>query len=119
MCGPPGEVLVLGEDSPRFRAMAGRGPVLFDRLDSESAERIARRPGGQELTGGYTSFLAMPLVARGAVVGCATFGRAPRGPAHRGPSLPVVQAGVMIAPPSGAGVPWPVPGEDEPRGLRG
>ena len=78
---PPGEVLALDEDSPMFRAMAGRGPVLFDHLDRESAERISRRPGGRELTVGYTSFLAMPLVARGAVVGCATFGRAPRGPA--------------------------------------
>jgi serine phosphatase RsbU (regulator of sigma subunit) len=78
---PPGEVLALDEDSPRFRAMADRSPVLFDHLDRESAERIARRPGGRELTIGYTSFLAMPLVARGAVIGCATFGRAPRGPA--------------------------------------
>src|SRR5260370_1005392 len=78
---PPGEVLALAEDSPRFRAMADRGPVLFSHLDRESAERIARRPGGRELAIGYTSFLAMPLIARGAVVGCATFGRAPRGPA--------------------------------------
>jgi serine phosphatase RsbU (regulator of sigma subunit) len=81
----PGEVIVLDEDSPSFRAMAGSGPVLFDRLDGESAERIARHPGGRELTSGYTSFLAMPLIARGAVVGCATFGRAadsrPFGPA--------------------------------------
>jgi serine phosphatase RsbU (regulator of sigma subunit) len=77
----PGEVLIVGEDSPSFRAMAGRGPVLFDRLDDETAERIARRPGGSELTVGYVSFLAMPLVARGAVVGCVTFGRAAGRPA--------------------------------------
>jgi len=77
----PGEAIVLGEDSPMFRAMAGRGPVLFDRLDAETAERIARRPGGRELTVGYTSFLAMPLIARGAVVGCATFGRSACRPA--------------------------------------
>jgi serine phosphatase RsbU (regulator of sigma subunit) len=75
-----GEVLVVGEDSPSFAAMAGHGPVVFDRLDAESAERIARRPGGREFTAGHASFLAMPLVARGAVVGCATFGRAPAGP---------------------------------------
>ncbi len=74
----PGEAIVLGEDSPGFRAMAGRGPVLFDRLDAETAERIARRPGGRDLTAGYTAFLAMPLIARGAVVGCATFGQARR-----------------------------------------
>jgi serine phosphatase RsbU (regulator of sigma subunit) len=77
----PGEAIVLGEDTPRFRAMAGRGPVLFDRLDAETAERIARRPGGRELTAGYTSFLAMPLIARGTVVGCTTFGRSARRPA--------------------------------------
>jgi hypothetical protein len=78
---PPGEVHALAPDSARFRAMADRGPVLFDQLDPESAARIARRPGGRELTAGYTSFLAMPLAARGAVVGCATFGRAPGVPA--------------------------------------
>jgi Stage II sporulation protein E (SpoIIE)/GAF domain len=78
---PPGEVLVLDGDSPRFHAMSDRGPVVFDRLDSESARRIARRPGGPERNVGFTSFLAMPLVARGAVVGCATFGRTPGGPA--------------------------------------
>jgi serine phosphatase RsbU (regulator of sigma subunit) len=76
----PGEAIVLAEDSLRFRAMAGRGPVLFDRLDAETAERLARRPGGRELTVGYTSFLAMPLIARGAVVGCATFERSARRP---------------------------------------
>jgi serine phosphatase RsbU (regulator of sigma subunit) len=61
--------------------MATGGPVLFDRLDSETAERIGRRPGGRAIAAGYTSFLAMPLIARGVVVGCATFGRAPASPA--------------------------------------
>ena len=78
---PPGAVIVIGEDSPSFRAMAGSCPVLFDRLDAETAGRLARHPGGSELTAGDTSFLAMPLIARGAVVGCATFGRAARRPA--------------------------------------
>jgi serine phosphatase RsbU (regulator of sigma subunit) len=82
---PPGEAIVIGEDSPSFRAMAGRGPVLYGRLDTETAQRIARHPGTRELTTSYTSFLAMPLIARGTVVGCATFGRAavrpPFGPA--------------------------------------
>jgi serine phosphatase RsbU (regulator of sigma subunit) len=61
--------------------MAAGGPVLFDHLDGETVERIGRHPGGREVTAGYTSFLAMPLIARGAVVGCATFGRAPASPA--------------------------------------
>jgi serine phosphatase RsbU (regulator of sigma subunit) len=73
---PPGAVIVIGEDSPSFRAMAGSCPVLFGRLDAETGERLARHPGGRELTAGDASFLAMPLIARGAVVGCATFGRA-------------------------------------------
>ena len=45
------------------------------------AERLARRPGATEIAAGYRSFLAMPLIARGAVVGCATFGRSPASPA--------------------------------------
>ena len=71
----PGEVIVFSAESPSFRAMTQRNPVLFDELDAESAERIARRPGGQEMFAPYTSFLAVPLVARGLVLGCATFAR--------------------------------------------
>jgi hypothetical protein len=71
----PGEVLVFGAESPGYQAMTKRGPVLYDELDAESAERIARRPGGQEMFARYTSFLAVPLVARGVVLGCATFAR--------------------------------------------
>jgi len=72
----PGEVLVFAGDSPSFRAMTAGRPVPFASLDRESAERIARRPGGREFTATYTSFLAVPLVARGTVLGCATFARA-------------------------------------------
>jgi hypothetical protein len=77
----PGEVLVFGACSPSFRAMRARSPVLFDRLDAETAERIARRPGGRELAAGYGSFLAVPLMARGTILGCATFGRPAGSPA--------------------------------------
>jgi serine phosphatase RsbU (regulator of sigma subunit) len=76
----PGEVLVFGDDVPSSRAMLTRSPVLFDRLDDESAERIARRPGGRDLASSYASYLSVPLVARGVVLGCATFGRAPQSP---------------------------------------
>ena len=72
---PPGEVLVLGEDSACFRAMAASCPVLCDYLDGAIAEQIGRYPGGPEIVASYTSFLAVPLAARGAVVGCAVFGR--------------------------------------------
>jgi hypothetical protein len=77
---PPAEVLVFAEDSPHAQAMAAGRPVLYDHLDGEVVDRIASRPGGQQLTTSYTSFLAVPLVARGTVVGCATFGRLPASP---------------------------------------
>ncbi len=64
---PPGEVVVLAADSLRSQAMATGTPVLFS--------------GGPKIAAGCTSFLAMPLIARGAVVGCAVFGRAPASPA--------------------------------------
>jgi hypothetical protein len=64
---PAGEVVVLSADSLRSQAMATGQPVLFS--------------GGQKIAAGCTSFLAMPLIARGVVVGCAVFGRAPASPA--------------------------------------
>jgi Stage II sporulation protein E (SpoIIE)/GAF domain len=64
---PPGEVVVLDMDSLRSQAMATGKPVLS--------------PDGPRTAVGCTSFLAMPLIARGAVVGCAVFGRAPASPA--------------------------------------
>jgi hypothetical protein len=77
----PGEVLAFGVDTPRARAMTTGGPVLFDQLDGESAERLGRHPRGREIASSYNSFLAMPLIARGIVVGCATFCRTPASPA--------------------------------------
>ncbi len=71
----PGEVLIFGTDSPSYRAMTSRSPILYDRLDDESAERIARQPGGETIITSYSSFLAVPLVARGTVLGSVTFGR--------------------------------------------
>jgi len=64
---PAGEVVVLGADSLRSQAMATCKPVLSS--------------GGPKIVVGCTSFLTMPLIARGAVVGCAVFGRAPTSPA--------------------------------------
>ncbi len=77
----PGEVLVLGPGTPSSRAMATGEPVRFDHLDDETAAWVARRPGGRQMAAGYASWLAMPLIARGVVVGCAIFGRTPAGPA--------------------------------------
>jgi hypothetical protein len=78
---PPGEILVLGPDEPGARTMATGEPILFDRLDGETTARIARTPGAREILGGYTSWLATPLIARGVVVGCAIFARSPASPA--------------------------------------
>ena len=91
----PGETLVIGQDSPWLRAMASRRPVVFDRLDAETADRIARHPGGRELASGYASFLAVPLLARDAVVGCAAFGRSASRPAF-GPA-DITAAGDLAA----------------------
>jgi GAF domain-containing protein len=81
----PGEVFVFGPDSPSCQAMATGGAVLYDQMDSADADRIGSLPGGRQITTSYASFLAVPLIARGMIVGCATFGRAPGRPAfHQG-----------------------------------
>jgi serine phosphatase RsbU (regulator of sigma subunit) len=76
----PGEVIVWGPDTPGCRAMASGAPILFDQLDGETAQRLTRYPGAAELAAGYTSRMAIPLIARGVVVGCAIFGRGPASP---------------------------------------
>ncbi|HEY2576112.1 MAG TPA: GAF domain-containing SpoIIE family protein phosphatase [Streptosporangiaceae bacterium] len=77
----PGEVIVLGPDTHGCRAMATAEPVVSSQLDQESAERFARYRSAGEITASYTSFLAVPLIARGMVVGCAVFSRVPASPA--------------------------------------
>lgn len=71
----PGEVVVLGPESSSLRAMVTRQPTVTDHLDPDTAERLTRHRGDQQAVASFTSFLAMPLAARGAVVGSATFGR--------------------------------------------
>jgi hypothetical protein len=76
-----GEVLVFAPETPAYQAMATGRPVMFDELDTESTEWLRQRPGGLELVAGYASYLAMPLAARGSVIGCAVFARIPASPA--------------------------------------
>jgi serine phosphatase RsbU (regulator of sigma subunit) len=76
----PGEVLVFDGASPSFRAMSTGQPVRSDHLGQETVDRLTRRPGGHQIAAGYTTFLAVPLAARGLVLGCATFARAPGDP---------------------------------------
>ena len=76
----PGEVMVFDGASPSFRAMSTGQPVRSDHLGQETVDRLTRRPGGHQIAAGYTTFLAVPLAARGLVLGCATFARAPGDP---------------------------------------
>jgi hypothetical protein len=76
----PGEVLVFDGTSPSFRAMSTGQPVRSGHLGRETVEGLTRRPGGHQIAAGYTTFLAVPLAARGLVLGCATFARAPGDP---------------------------------------
>jgi Stage II sporulation protein E (SpoIIE)/GAF domain len=71
----PGEVVVLGPESLSLRAMVTGQPAVSEQLDSGTVERLSRQPGVLGVLAGFTSFLAMPLAAHGAVVGSATFGR--------------------------------------------
>lgn len=75
-----GDVVLFGPQAAGCRAMATGQPVLFDELDAESVERLSRHHRGKEVAASYSSFLAMPLAARGAVIGCAIFARAPASP---------------------------------------
>jgi serine phosphatase RsbU (regulator of sigma subunit) len=84
-----GEVLVLGPGTPGSRAMNTATPVLFDRVDSETAQRLARQHGSAQKSDRYTSYLAMPLIARGAIVGCAIFGREQASPAFNSGDIAV------------------------------
>ncbi|HLI38181.1 MAG TPA: GAF domain-containing SpoIIE family protein phosphatase [Streptosporangiaceae bacterium] len=85
---PAGEVVVFSPGTPGFQVMATAQPVLFDRLDRQSAERLGRRPGGSEMAAHFTSFLAMPLSAGGTVVGCLMLGRTAASPPFTPGDLP-------------------------------
>jgi serine phosphatase RsbU (regulator of sigma subunit) len=72
---PVGEVVSVGPDSHVAQAITTGKPIMFDSLDGHSAERLTRRAGGTEVISGYSSFLAMPLIARDTVIGCMMFAR--------------------------------------------
>jgi serine phosphatase RsbU (regulator of sigma subunit) len=76
----PGEVLVFGEDSPISRAMETGRPVLYRHLDDRTVQRLAASSAGRAIAAGFASFLAVPLIARGLVVGCVIFARAAGSP---------------------------------------
>jgi len=72
---PIGEVLAFGPGTPHARVMSGTVALRFDQLDAETAERIGRHPAGRAAAARFTSYLAVPLLARGVVLGCVTFAR--------------------------------------------
>jgi Stage II sporulation protein E (SpoIIE) len=71
----PGEVVFLSPESSSVRAMVTGQPTVSDRLDPDIVERLTRHGANQRIVTAFTSVLAMPLAARGAVMGSATFGR--------------------------------------------
>jgi hypothetical protein len=73
---PVGEVLAFGPGTPHAQVMSGPAALRFDQLDAETAERIGRHPAGRAAAARFTSYLAVPLLARGVVLGCVTFARA-------------------------------------------
>jgi hypothetical protein len=83
----PGEVLIFGPGSPSYEAMTSLNPVVSGRLDKETAQRLARRPGARDVAASYTSFLAVPLAARDVVLGCLTFARTAAAPGFAPPDI--------------------------------
>ncbi|MCW2904443.1 MAG: Serine phosphatase RsbU regulator of sigma subunit-like protein [Streptosporangiaceae bacterium] len=77
---PIDEVSVYPAWTPYAQAMATRRSVLFGRLDSELAKEIAQQVCGREMVSELlhqTSFLVVPLKARGEVLGFVVLARRP------------------------------------------
>jgi serine phosphatase RsbU (regulator of sigma subunit) len=72
---PAGEVLLFPADSPVARAMDAGRPVVYRELGEDTVRQLGASPAGRALAAGYVSFLAVPLIARGVVVGCVIFAR--------------------------------------------
>lgn len=77
---PADEVIAFSDGTPHARCVTRLCPVVFDQVDGETSERIRQRAGGDEILSSYSEFLAVPLMARGSVVGLAVFARTPRRP---------------------------------------
>lgn len=76
----PGEVLFFGPGTPAGQAIATGEAALFREWDRETAERIFLRPGA-DVMAYYASFLIVPLLGRGEVIGAIAFGRTLASPA--------------------------------------
>jgi hypothetical protein len=76
---PPGEVIAFAADSPCARCVNSGRPVVFPEPDGQTLEQV--RPDGREVLACYTSFLAVPMVARDTVTGFLVLARSPAAPA--------------------------------------
>ncbi|MGI5486565.1 ATP-binding SpoIIE family protein phosphatase [Microtetraspora malaysiensis] len=80
---PLDEVTAYPSELPHAQCMATGMPLMYPQLDAETARLIG---GGLDRESAVaalltdTSFLAVPLSARGRVLGCAVFTRRPGGP---------------------------------------
>jgi Stage II sporulation protein E (SpoIIE)/GAF domain len=64
---PAGEVFAFAADSPYAEPLSTGKPLVFGRPDSATLERI--RPGARAMLARYTSFLSVPMSARGRPAG--------------------------------------------------
>ena len=79
---PAGEVVVFPADAPPDRCVRDGVPVVFAQPDHASLRRIAR--GARMALTRYTSFVAVPMIARGTAAGLLILARGPGAPPFRG-----------------------------------
>ena len=64
---PSGEVVALAPDSSSRRSLRDGAPVIFTQPGSSTLQRIP--PEARSTLGGYSSFLAAPMITRGTAIG--------------------------------------------------
>ncbi len=75
---PAGQVIALAADSPYARCVDTGRPLPFTEQHGRTLELV--RPDGREFLSGYTSFLAIPMIAGDAVTGFLALVRGPDAP---------------------------------------
>src|SRR5487761_1268853 len=72
---PPGEVVAYAADSPMAECVHGGCPVIFGQPDGQTLERV--QSYGSDVLSLYSSYLALPMTVRGAVIGFVVLAREP------------------------------------------
>ncbi|MEV0973393.1 ATP-binding SpoIIE family protein phosphatase [Microtetraspora glauca] len=91
---PLDEVTVYHPTLPQAQCMATGKPLMYPQLDPDTARLIGLGFGRETLIAKLligASFLAVPLSARGRVLGCAVFTRRPGGPAFEEQDVAVAE----------------------------